>query len=172
MNRGNSNICVDLDKIFTNSGAYEVLDILKIGNSINQFEKSILKAIHWFSLSEQQIEKQNKVLMLITCLETFLTQETGYPIRLTVAEGTAMIIRDNLDDRKKLKKRINYFYKQRSSLSHGGSSNKILNSEIKELKGYVFSFIKTMIERRIEFKTCNELMDWLEDQRLDNNHKK
>jgi hypothetical protein len=145
---------------------YEVVNILNMGNASSDFEKAILRAIHWFSLAEKQPGNENKILALITCLETFLTSEYGNPIRNTVAEGSAIILEKTLDSRKYIKQRINEFYKQRSSISHGGGSKNILDSDIAELKKLVQLFIQNMIKRRSEFKARKDVLEWIDDQKL------
>jgi len=124
------------------------------------------KAVHWFSLGEKQPGNENKILALITCLETFLTSEYGNPIRNTVAEGSAIILENTLEKRKYIKQRINEFYKQRSSISHGGGSKNILNSDIIELKQFVQAFIQEMIRRRNEFQNRKDVLEWIDDQKL------
>lgn len=164
--RGISNIVIDLEKVLEDSGANEIVNILNMGSAISDFEKAILRAVHWFSLAEKQLGNENKLLALITCLETFLTSEYGNPIRNTVAEGSAIILANTLESRKYVKQRINEFYKQRSSISHGGGSKNILDSDIIELKEFVQSFIQAMIKRRNEFQTRKNVLEWLDDQKL------
>lgn len=164
--RGISNIVINLEETLENSGANEVVNILNMGNETSDFEKAILRAIHWFSLAEKQPGNENKILALITCLETFLTSETGNPIRNTVSEGSAIILEKTLDSRKYIKQRINEFYSKRSSISHGGESKNILDSDIVELKKLVQLFIQNMIKRRSQFKARKDVLKWIDDQKL------
>lgn len=164
--RGISNIGINLEETLENSGANEVVNILNMGNATSDFEKAILRAIHWFSLAEKQPGNENKILALITCLETFLTSEAGNPIRNTVSEGSAIILEKTLESRKYIKQRINEFYNQRSSISHGGGSKNILDSDIAELKKLVQLFIQNMIKRRSEFKARKDVLKWIDDQKL------
>lgn len=164
--RGISNIVINLEKVLEDSGANEIVNILNMGSEISDFEKAVLRAVHWFSLAEKQLGNENKLLALITCLETFLTSEYGNSIRNTVAEGSAIILANTLESRKYVKQRINEFYKQRSSISHGGGSKNILDSDIAELKELVQSFIQAMIKRKNEFQTRKNVLEWLDDQKL------
>lgn len=166
VNRGISNIVINLEDVLKQTGANEVVDILNLGSVISDFEKAILRAIHWFSLAEKQSANENKLLALITCLETFLTSEFGNPISNTVAEGSAIILENNLANRKYVKQRIKEFYTHRSSISHGAGSKKILDSDIIELKKLVQSFIQNMIKRRNNFKTRKDVLEWIDDQKL------
>jgi hypothetical protein len=105
-------------------------------------------------------------LAFITCFETFLTSESGNPISNTVAEGSAIILENTLENRKYVKQRIKEFYKKRSSISHGGASKDILGSDIIELKKFVQLFIQAMIKRKNEFKARKNILEWLDDQKL------
>jgi len=164
--RGISNVVINLENVLEASGANEVVNILNLGSAISDFEKAILRAVHWFSLAEKQSGNENKILALITCLETFLTSEYGNPISNTVAEGSAIILENTLESRKYIKQRINEFYKQRSSISHGGGSKNILDSDIAELKKLVQLFIQRMIRRRNEFQARKDVLEWIDDQKL------
>lgn len=164
--RGISTIVINLEETLENSGANEVVNISNMGNATSEFEEAILRAIHWFSLAEKQPGNENKILALITCLETFLTSESGNPIRNTVSEGSAIILEKTLESRQYIKQRINGFYNQRSSISHGGGSKNILDSDIAELKKLVQLFIQNMIKRRSEFKARKDVLKWIDDQKL------
>ena len=164
--RGISNIVINLEKVLEDSGANEIVNILNMGSAISDFEKAILRTIHWFSLAEKHLGNENKLVALIICLETFLTSEHGNPIITTIAEGSAIILANTLDSRKYIKQRIKEFYKQRSTISHGGGSKNILDSDIIELKELVQSFIQAMIKRKNEFQTRKNILEWLDDQKL------
>jgi hypothetical protein len=164
--RGVSNITIDLAEVLEKSGANEVVNILNSSHSNNDFEKAILRAIHWFSLAETHTGNENKLLALITCLETFLTSEYGNPIRNTIAEGTAIVVEETLETRKYIKQRVNDFYKQRSSISHGGGSKSTLDADIAELKKIVQAFIQAMIKRKAEFNARKDVLSWIDDQKL------
>jgi hypothetical protein len=164
--RGISNIIINLETILESSGANEIVSILNLGNESSDFEEAILRAVHWFSIAEKQLGNENKILAFITCLETFLTSEYGNSIRNTVAEGSAIILKRDLEERKYIKQRINEFYKHRSSISHGGGSKNILDSDITELKNFVQSFIQIMIKHRNDFKTRKDILEWIDDQKL------
>jgi len=52
-------------------GAFKLSDILaKPEKQLTDFEKTLLRTLHWFSSSLTQPEIENQLLNMITCLET------------------------------------------------------------------------------------------------------
>jgi hypothetical protein len=147
-------------------GVFEVSDILrKPYEQLNDFEKTLLRGIHWFADSQTQVKVENQFLNLVTCLEVFFTPDKGDPISNSIAEGTALVLGNDLNERKRLKKRVKELYGLRSKVSHGGHSS-ILNKDVFDLKFIAMKLLVKMIKWRETFKNRKNLIDWLEDQRL------
>lgn len=147
-------------------GAIKLSDILaKSEKQIGEFERTLLHSVHWYSSSLTQCEIENQFLNLITCLETLLTPRDGNPIRTAIAEGVTILIETGVENRKVLKKKVQDLYSLRSAVSHGGRKE-ILESDVKELNKIVRMLIMIMIERKDEFKSQNELLSWIEVQKL------
>lgn len=147
-------------------GIFEVSSILrKPYEQVNDFEKTLLRGIHWFASSQTQIEMENEFLNLTTCLEVFFTPEGGDPISNSVAEGVAFILGEDLVERKYLKRRVKKLYGHRSKVSHGGHAD-ILNKDVFDLKYIAMSLLVKMIEWREQFVSREELIDYLENQKL------
>jgi hypothetical protein len=147
-------------------GVFEVSDILrKPYEDLNEFEKMLLRGIHWFADSQTQVKIENEFLNLVTCLEVFFTPDNGDPISNSIAEGTALLLGEDLKERKHLKSRVKDLYRHRSKVSHGGHSS-ILNKDVVDLKSIAMKLLVKMIKWRETFKSRKNLIDWLEDQRL------
>lgn len=147
-------------------GVLEMAGVLgKTDQEITDFESTLLRAVHWFSSALNQTEQENQLLNLITCLESLLTPRGANPIRTAVAEGVALLIVSKPEERLKLKRRITEFYDRRSAISHGGYKE-VFESDIWELTIIAGNVIMTLIRRRMEFKSQNELLNWLEVKRL------
>jgi hypothetical protein len=59
-------------------GVFEVSEVLRKNvRDLTQFEETLLRGIHWFSVAEVQQEAENKLLSMVTCLETFLAPRDG-----------------------------------------------------------------------------------------------
>jgi hypothetical protein len=132
-------------------------------DELNDFEETLLLSIEWFSRSQTQIEKKNRLLNLITCMETLLNPGGVEPIQKSISQGVAIILNDDPLRRKKLKDRIIELYKFRSTVIHG-RKNEILNSDIRELTHIVGSLIMVLIKMKdqCQFESKNDLANWIE----------
>jgi len=147
-------------------GASKLSDILaKPEKQLTDFEKTLLRALHWFSSSLTQDEIENQLLNMITCLEALLTPRDRNPIGTAIAEGVAILTTTGFENRIILKKKVQKIYSLRSAVSHGWKKE-IFESDVKELREISKTLIKTMIERKNEFKSQKDILDWIEKQRL------
>ena len=80
-------------------GVFTLGDLLEKGK-LNNFEETLLQGIEWFSRSQIQSELKNKLLNLITVLETFLTPGGNDPIQKSIAEGIAILLENDVLRRK------------------------------------------------------------------------
>lgn len=147
-------------------GVFVLSNVLRKAEAdISDFERTLLRSLHWFSSAQTQGEPENRFLNLVTSLETLLTPRDGNPIGTAIAEGVALLLSDNLADRKRVKRRIKELYQQRSAVSHGGKKP-ILDSDLRELEVFSGSLLMVLIHRRAEFSSQKALLDWLEDAKL------
>jgi hypothetical protein len=147
-------------------GALDVAAILaKPASTLSDFERVLLRGIHWFGNALPQKESANELLSLVTCLETFLTPRDSNPIGTAIAEGVALLLGKSVDDRKKLKKRVKDFYGKRSGVSHGGEKA-VLESDLAELRGIASRLIQRMISLTTSIPSQKELLEMIEDQKL------
>lgn len=151
-----------LDKI----GVITIFDMLKKDvPSMTDFEITFLNTIHWFSNHLIQTELENKLLSLVTSLESLLTPRDGNPIGTAIAEGVAIILGDTVEKRKKIKTRVKQLYSMRSGVSHGGKKS-VLDSDVRALKYIVGSVINSQIKQINNFNTQKDLLDWIENKKL------
>ncbi|MEL6263616.1 MAG: hypothetical protein AAFR12_21440 [Cyanobacteria bacterium J06626_6] len=147
-------------------GVFEVSKILeKPRAELNGFEDVLLRGIHWFGKSQTHPDVENEFLNLTTCLEVFFTPPSGDPISNTIAESTALWIGQDLEERKRIKRRIKSLYAQRSKVSHGGS-NSITKQDIADLRILARRVVTKMIERRSQIMEKRDISRWIEDQKL------
>lgn len=150
-------------EILSNLGFFKLAEILKKPYAnLTEFERSLLKGIHWFSSALTQVEPENKFLNLTTCLETFLTQGSGYPVVVTIAESVALIFSENSTERLSMRKKVKDLYGMRSGVSHGGHKA-IYNNELNELQAIAFNLIKIMIGKLETFQTKQNIFDWVDE---------
>lgn len=129
------------------------------------FEETILNSVHWIASAQNQFEATNKILNLVTSFETLLKPAAGDPISATIAEGVAILTATGLDERRTRKRRVRYFYGLRSTLTHEGQGE-ITGKEVRELSGIAQTLIVKVLARKDEFKTQEDLRNWVDDQKL------
>jgi hypothetical protein len=145
---------------------FELSEVLtKSHDQVNEFEKILLRGIHWFACSQTQVERENKILNLTTCLEVFFTPEERDPISNSIAEGVALVLGKDLIERKHLKKRVKDLYSLRSKISHGKHKT-VLDQDMIDLQGIAMSLLIKMTEWRKDFFSLSDLMNWLEERKL------
>jgi hypothetical protein len=153
-------------EIMEQLGVLEVSTLLKKPHTdLTNYENALLRGIHWFADAQVQPEIENKLLSLTACLETFLTPKDGSPIGNSIAEGAAMMIADDLESRRYLKRRVKQLYGMRSGVSHGGRKV-ILEPDLAELTAIARVLTMKMIERKGEFQSQKALLGWIEEQKL------
>ncbi len=123
-------ITPDLIKALDQLGFDRLLSVLsKPYADVSEFEKAVIRAVHWFSNYQFQFESENKLLSLITALESLLTPKDGNPIGTAIAEAVAIICSDELAARKRIKARFKDLYRNRSAVSHGGHKS-VMDSDL------------------------------------------
>ena len=145
-------------------GVFSLGSLLEEGH-LNDFEETLFRGIEWFSRSQTQTELKNKLLNLITVLETFLTPGNNDPIQKSIQEGTAILLENDALPRKKLMKKIKIFYGLRSKLSHG-HNKEVLDADVRELSNISRLLIMALIELKDQFETREELINWVEYRKL------
>lgn len=134
-------------------------------SNLTDLERATLRGIHWFGSALCQRQAENELLNLTTCLETFLTPRDGNPIGTAIAEGVAILLSDNLDERKRLKKRVKDLYGKRSGVSHGGEKA-VLDSDLAELREVAKRLIQTVITLQPTVNSQKALLNKIEDAKL------
>jgi hypothetical protein len=151
---------------FQESGVTEVAAILeKAENALSDFERTLLRGIHWFGNALCQKEPENELLNLVTCLEAFLTPDDNNPIGTAIAEGVALLLEKALEERKKLKKKVKDVYAKRSGVSHGGKKA-VLDSELSELREVTRKLIRRMISHNKAVQSKKQLLEMIEEMKL------
>ena len=128
------------------------------------FEGTILTAIHFHSHARELPDPTDKVLNLITSIESFF--ETGQKqIANTVANGCALVLCNKLEDRLKIKALIKKLYGLRNSISHFGKGT-VLENDINELSFISWQLICFAIQIREKYKGKTEFNQWVEKLEL------
>jgi hypothetical protein len=146
-------------------GLLTASEMLAKGTHLTDFEETILRGIHWTADANVQAEPENALLSLITTLETYLTPRDREPIVNAIAEGVALILGEDLDTRRQLKRLVKNYYNKRSALSHGGKTA-VLRADVVRLTIIVGKLTTWMIKHTNQFTNVGQLLEWLEDVKL------
>ena len=145
-------------------GVHTLSDILQ-KNHATTFEEALLRAVHWFSSALLQPEFENAFLYMIVALETLFTQKDGGPIANSIAEGVALILSEELERRKEIKRKVKDYYGKRSGISHGGKIS-IVATDYLNLLEIAHKIIMELTKRANDFQNQESFLEWLEDLKL------
>ena len=129
------------------------------------FEDTLIKTVHWFSVALTQDETGNTFLFLIIALESLFKNEPGNSIGGTVAESVAFLLSEKFKERKKLITLMRKFYGKRSAVAHGGKKS-ISDSDLYTLTRLVCNSIMIAIKKIDEFPSQKKFMTWIEEVKL------
>jgi hypothetical protein len=147
-------------------GIFEVGGLLKKPDRmLTDFEKTLIRGIHWYAAARAETESENEFLNLVVCLETFLTPANQDPIAAFIAQGVAIILAQEVSERLDIKKKVKKFYGMRSRISHGGRKA-VTDSDLMWLREAAWYVTEWMIKSRTQFHSRGDLCDWIERKTL------
>jgi hypothetical protein len=147
-------------------GVFEMAALLsKVPDELTDYEKTLIRGLHWVANAQTQDEPENELLNLVTALETYFTPSGRDPVTVAIAEGVAFLLGKNKMERIALKRATRELYARRSAVSHGGQTV-VEQSELFKPTEIARDVTKHLIERRSEFTTRKALLDWIEDQKM------
>lgn len=155
-------------KTMDDAGVFQVAEFVS-KESKTILERKVLRSIEWASDSQLQREPENKLLSLIISLESLLPSPRASGTGLWAAEGTAILLGQDLSTRKAMRNMILGLYRKRNNIVHGGESEEITPEDVVWLRSKVHDLIKTILNRRSEFETTDGTYNigiWLEDYKL------
>ena len=134
-------------------------------DSLNDFKKSILNSVFLYSKSAFTNDPVEKVVYILSSLESILLKHENEPIQQNLAERVAVFSSQKLDERKSLIKLIKSIYGIRSKYLHHGhiSSDLELVSEFM-LKVRVFFY--QLLSNADLFLTQEEFVNAIDDDKL------
>jgi hypothetical protein len=155
------------DRPITSGSRLERLSLLIATpeTQLGELDRAILRAVHWWVAAQGQVETENKLLNLITALETIVGR-TGGAISEVVSESTALILETAFADRVTVKRFIKGMYDARSGVTHGSSASAD-RENVRQLRRYAAHLISKMIKRDASIRTRRDLFERLDRMRLE-----
>ncbi len=140
--------------------------LAKQPNDLSELEDALLRAVHWFGASQAQLEVENRLLNLTTCLEVLVGPlQPTEPIGSTMAEAVALIVGDRYDERAEIRSFVVAQYGARSRVSHGGRRS-VSESDTRRVRALVIKLTIRLLASRGVIKDRKALFAWLERTRL------
>lgn len=156
-------------------GQRDIIEIQKVGldtistllasDSPTDFEKSTLNAIFLYSKSAFTADPVEKVVYMLSSLESILLKNENESIQQNLAERMAVFIAQELTQRKTIIKTIKTIYSVRSRYLHHGHTSSELKS-ISDFMMHVWTFYIQLLANVARFRTQEEFVNAIDDHKL------
>lgn len=156
-------------------GQREIIEIRKTGldkistllasKSLNDFEKSVLNSVFLYSKSAFTADPVEKVVHMLSSLESILLKNENEPIQQNLAERIAVFTAKKLEERKFIIKTIKSVYGVRSRYLHHGHTS----SELKLISDFmmqVWVFFIQLLANIDRFKSQGDFVNAIDDHKL------
>jgi len=156
-------------------GQREIVEIRKTGldkissllasNSLKDFEKSVLNSLFLYSKSAFTSDPVEKVVHMLSSLESILLKNENEPIQQNLAERIAVFTSQELEERKHIIKTIKSAYSVRSRYLHHGHTSLELKL-ISEFMMQVWIFFIRLLANIDRFKSQTDFVNAIDDHKL------
>lgn len=161
--------------IYWRLGQRDIIEIQKTGldtissllasDSPTDFEKSTLNAIFLYSKAAFTADSVEKIVYILSSLESILLKNESEPIQQNLAERLAVFTEKELAKRKAVIKMIKSVYSVRSKYLHHGHTS----SELQLVSGFmmqVWIFYIQLLANVTRFRTQEEFVSAIDDHKL------
>ena len=129
-------------------------------------ERVMSNALRWLHLSTTDRTRENEFTSLMKVLEIFLNPEGDERIANAVAEGTALILGNEFEERREIKKHIRELYRIRNKIVHGTSVNQQELGRITKLRYYAANLVRILLIMSPEWQSLDDIRAYLEYRKL------
>lgn len=151
------------DPYFTNpQSGHSIVWELASKIQLNEFEKRLLLAIEWIAQAMQEQSASSAFIKAAISLEIFFTHNEKAlvtpSILSQVAENTAMLLADGVDERLEIERQVKKLYSVRSSIAHSGKKD-ILREQLIQMLRVARTVVTKIItsDKLLALKTIEEL---------------
>jgi len=141
------------------------LSYLANAKAITEFESSILTFAFLYSKAAFTSDPMEKVVYMLSALESTLLKNENEPIQQNLAERIAFFSTEGLDERKKIIKNIKRIYNLRSKYLHHGITQSE-SSILLEFLQIVWVFFSCLLTRTERFGGKEEFLQYIDDLKL------
>jgi len=118
------------------------------------FKFALLQALRWTVDSLDQSNNASKILSMTVALETLFSEES-FNVTSQVADGTAMVLTRDPEERRKIGKTMRDLYKKRSAAAHGGTTS-ISDADVLEMQEKATSVIRVLCHHASDYRLRSE----------------
>lgn len=146
-------------------GGLEKISKLLASDSLSKFQESVLNSIFLYSKSAFTSDPVEKVVYILSSMESILLKNESEPIQQNLSERVAVFTSQKLDERKLIIKTIREAYGIRSKYLHHGRSSSELRL-ITDFMRYSWLFFKQLLANTEKFKTKDDFVNAVDDHKL------
>lgn len=129
-------------------GLSTLIDIyVRRNSSTTEIEKTLLRAIQFFYNGYTALERVSEYVNYLIVLEIFLSPSDKDQLTKTIAEGAAILLESDKENRIKLNKYVKDLYKKRSSLVHG-KADRIDTVSVRDAQYFAYKLIQLVLKNR------------------------
>lgn len=141
------------------------LSRLFAAKDLNSFQESVLNSALLYSKSAFTADPVEKIVYILSSLESVLLKNENEPIQQNLAERIAVFTERELTKRKAIIKTIKAVYGIRSKYLHHGHTSSELEL-ITEFMRYVWVFFWHMVENADQFNSKEDFISAIDDHKL------
>ena len=143
----------------------DVVSRLVTQTSRTDFESMLLNSISIYSKASLTAEPLEKLVYMLSALETALLKNENEPIQQNLSERIALFIGEELERRKAIVKSVRNVYGIRSKYLHHGNSS----SELEEMSvffGHVWTFFVLLLGCTKKYNSKVQFLEAIDDMKL------
>jgi len=145
--------------------ALDKISLLLAAESLNGFENAVLNSIFLYSKSAFTADPVEKVVYMLSALESILLKNENEPIQQNLAERIAVFTVQGLEKRKAIIRTIKSAYGVRSRYLHHGHTSSELEL-VSEFMRCVWGFFIQLVDNIDKFKSKEEFVVAIDDHKL------
>lgn len=153
------------DIVEIRKGGLDKISSLLAADSLNDFEKHVLNSVFLYSKSAFTADPVEKVVYMLSSLESILLKNENEPIQQNLAERLSVFTAQKLEERKSIIKTIKSVYGVRSRYLHHGHTSSELEL-ISDFMKRVWVFFVQLLANVNRFSSQEEFVSAIDDHKL------
>jgi hypothetical protein len=132
----------------------------------SELDEIIKRSISRYSKALSTQNKYERVVGFCSILDAIVLSDNEIGIKESLKKYVPILISNDLEQRKELKKTINEMYEVRSQYIHHGKELGITTEQISRYSGNVYCTLARLIQLRKEYKTIKEILSVVDNKMM------